>query len=151
MKRINFEFEGNTYTVDVERHGDEIIVHKGDETFSVILLPDASAVTPSKAPETAPPRPVDQPTPLPVSVPVSAQSPPSDDAITAPMAGIVKEIKVTVGYTVEEGQVVLIMEAMKMDIDVQAKASGIVAEVSVKQGDTVSVNQQLMVIHQENP
>jgi len=63
------------------------------------------------------------------------------------MSGVIKEIKVGPGHTVEEGQVVLIMEAMKMDIDVPSPVAGIVAEVSVKPGDTVNAKQQLMVIH----
>ena len=63
------------------------------------------------------------------------------------MAGVIKEIKVGPGHNVEEGQVVLIMEAMKMDIDVPSPVAGIVAEVSVNPGDTVNAKQQLMVIH----
>jgi biotin carboxyl carrier protein len=63
------------------------------------------------------------------------------------MTGVIKEIKVGPGFNVEQGQVVLIMEAMKMDIDVPSPASGVVAEVLVKVGDTVSAQQKLMVIH----
>jgi len=68
-------------------------------------------------------------------------------ALHAPMTGVVKEIKVGPGHNVEQGQVVLIMEAMKMDIDVPSPASGVVAEVLVKAGDTISAQQKLMVIH----
>jgi biotin carboxyl carrier protein len=63
------------------------------------------------------------------------------------MTGVIKEIKVGPGHSVEQGQVVLIMEAMKMDIDVPSPASGVVAEVLVKAGDTISAQQKLMVIH----
>ena len=63
------------------------------------------------------------------------------------MTGVIKEIKVSPGFNVEQGQVVLIMEAMKMDIDVPSPASGVVSEVLVKVGDTVSAQQKLMVIH----
>jgi biotin carboxyl carrier protein len=63
------------------------------------------------------------------------------------MTGVIKEIKVDPGDSVEGGQVVLIMEAMKMDIDVPCPAAGVVAEVSVKVGDTVNAQQQLMIIH----
>ena len=67
-------------------------------------------------------------------------------ALHAPMTGVIKEIKVGPGYNVEQGDVVLIMEAMKMDIDVPSPASGVVAEVLVKAGDTVNAQARLMVI-----
>jgi biotin carboxyl carrier protein len=60
---------------------------------------------------------------------------------------LIKEISVAPGHNVEQGQIVLIMEAMKMDIDVPSPASGVVAEVLVKAGDTVKAQQKLMVIH----
>ena len=63
------------------------------------------------------------------------------------MTGVIKEVKVGPGHTVEEGQIVLIMEAMKMDIDVPSPVAGVVAEVSVKVGDTINAKQRLMVIH----
>ena len=62
------------------------------------------------------------------------------------MTGMIKELKVADGQRVEKGQVVLIMEAMKMDIDVQAPAVGVVAEISVRQGDNVQARQKLMRI-----
>ena len=71
----------------------------------------------------------------------------SAGTLHAPMTGVIKEIKVAPGHAVEEGQIVLIMEAMKMDIDVPSPVSGVVAEVLVTGGDTVSARQQLMVIH----
>nr|MQY76019.1 biotin/lipoyl-binding protein [Spirochaeta sp.] len=64
----------------------------------------------------------------------------------APLTGVVKEIKAAVGRKVEAGEVVIVMEAMKMDIDIDAQVSGTVQEVYVRQGDSVSANQQLIKI-----
>jgi biotin carboxyl carrier protein len=63
------------------------------------------------------------------------------------MTGVIKEIRVSVGHNVQKGQVVLVMEAMKMDIDVPTPTAGIVAEVSVRAGESVSAKQQLLVVH----
>ena len=49
------------------------------------------------------------------------------------------------GDSVEKGQAVVIIEAMKMEIEVAAPESGIVSAVKVKQGDTI-VNGQLLVV-----
>ncbi len=82
------------------------------------------------------------------AAPVSAP-PAGDNVLTAPMTGVIKEISVEAGHKVELGQVVVVMEAMKMDIDVQAPMAGVVAEVAVKAGDTVNAQQTLLIIDQE--
>lgn len=62
------------------------------------------------------------------------------------MAGTVKEVKVTAGEQVSAGQLVVVMEAMKMDIDVTAAAAGTVAEVHVSPGDNRAAGQPLLTI-----
>jgi biotin carboxyl carrier protein len=58
-------------------------------------------------------------------------------AVTAPMHGIVAEVRVGAGDAVRDGQVVAIIEAMKMMNEVVAHRDGVVASVDVKSGDTV--------------
>ena len=153
-KTIRFEWEGKVYEIGVERAGDRLTLINGDARYTVTLLPARSETT-------AAPPPVSAPAPsitaaAPPSVPAAAAGVPAggptaqlDDsgALHAPMTGVIKEIKVGPGHNVEQGQVVLIMEAMKMDIDVPSPAAGVVAEVLVKAGDTISAQQKLMVIH----
>jgi biotin carboxyl carrier protein len=62
------------------------------------------------------------------------------------MTGVIKEIRVRVGSDVKKGDVVLVMEAMKMDVEVSCPATGVVAEIPVKPGDTVESQQVLIVI-----
>jgi biotin carboxyl carrier protein len=154
MKKIvRFELEGKIYEVSVERAGDRLTLTLEGKRYTVSLHPEETVpiVSPSKSPAqthpaTAMPR-VPSPTisPQPSSAPAAQID--SKGTLNAPMTGVVKEIKVGPGHSVEEGQIVLIMEAMKMDIDVPSPVAGIVAEVSVKPGDTVNAKQQLMVIH----
>lgn len=62
----------------------------------------------------------------------------SGDVIYAPMAGNILKILVDVGSTVAEGEVVVIMEAMKMETEVRSKFSGIVSAVHIKEGGAVA-------------
>jgi biotin carboxyl carrier protein len=152
MKRkVRFELEGKIYEVGVERTGDRLTLTHEGKRYTVSLLPEdtAPAVSPPQGPAQTRPAAAMVSSPTTSTPPSSAPTAElnSTGALHAPMTGVIKEIKVGPGHTVEEGQVVLIMEAMKMDIDVPSPVAGIVAEVSVKPGDTVSAKQQLMVIH----
>jgi len=66
--------------------------------------------------------------------------------VGAPMAGNVFKINVTLGQQVNDGDVVLIMEAMKMETEVRSSHSGVVASIEVKEGDPVGVGQPLITI-----
>ena len=64
----------------------------------------------------------------------------------APLAGNIFKVLVSPGDTVEEGDVVIILEAMKMETEVQAFKAGTVGSVDVKVGDAVSVGDTLLTI-----
>ncbi|RLB42403.1 MAG: acetyl-CoA carboxylase biotin carboxyl carrier protein subunit [Deltaproteobacteria bacterium] len=66
--------------------------------------------------------------------------------ITAPMGGKVIDIKVNVGDSVNEGDEVVIIEAMKMELPVVATASGTVKEIKCKKGDAVEADAVLIVL-----
>jgi len=66
--------------------------------------------------------------------------------IIAPMGGKVLDVKVKVGDAVNEGDEVVILEAMKMELPIAAEASGVVKEVKCNQGDTVEAEGVLIVL-----
>lgn len=66
--------------------------------------------------------------------------------ILAPMGGKVIDVKVKVGDAVNEGDEVVIIEAMKMELPISAEASGTVKEVKCKKGDTVEAEGVLIVL-----
>ena len=66
--------------------------------------------------------------------------------ITAPMGGKVIDIKVNVGDSVNEGDEVVVIEAMKMELPVVATASGTVKEIKCKKGDAVEADAVLIVL-----
>ncbi len=81
--------------------------------------------------------------PTPAAAPSRAAAP---GAIAAEMAGTIKQVRVTAGQAVAAGDVVAILEAMKMENQITAPESGIVEKVNVAPGDRVTVGDVLIVI-----
>ena len=124
-KEINFEFDGNKYKVDVESDGENLVITKDGKTYNVKLIGGAAK---KPAPRKAP-------------APVAAAG--AKDVV-APMPGTIKDVKVKVGDAVKNGQLVCIMEAMKMDMEVFASADGTVAEVCLAGGSSVQKGQPIV-------
>jgi len=78
----------------------------------------------------------------------AANGPAADEAgaITAVMPGLIIKVLKNEGDKVEVGETVLILEAMKMQNEIQAKVAGTVKQVCVKQGENVEIRQVLMVV-----
>ena len=146
-KRIRFQFEGQTYEVEVERRGDQLTVQREGERYVVDLLPEQEPSAPIE--EATPVRSVEPAASAPKAVKAAppAAGSAAGGVLHAPMTGLIKEIKVTVGSDVSKGDVVLVMEAMKMDVEVSSPATGVVAEIAVKPGDTVESQAPLLIIH----
>ena len=66
--------------------------------------------------------------------------------LTAPMPGQVRAVNVSEGDTVNKGQTLLLLEAMKMEIRIQSPQNGVVGKLLVKQGQTVEREQMLIEI-----
>lgn len=70
----------------------------------------------------------------------------SGTAVPAPLAGNVFDVLVQSGDVVEEGDVILILEAMKMETEIRSPSSGTVTEINVKAGDAVKVGDSLLAL-----
>ena len=87
--------------------------------------------------------PVQAQTVAPVVAPVSNGA---GTEVGATVSGNVWKLLVSVGDKVEKGQVVSILEAMKMEIDIEAPCSGTITDVAVKPNDAVNEGQTIVVI-----
>ena len=106
----------------------------------------AAGITPAAAAE-APAVPV-KPARSAVSLlkPAHASFVAGDDALTAPIPGLILEVRVKVGERVSAGQIVAIMEAMKMENNLNAQKDGVVMDIRVQKGTEVSTGDVIMVI-----
>ena len=138
MKKFRVTVNGQPYDVAVE----EI----GAGTIAVPVM--KTAPQPVSAP-----RPVAQ-TPAPQAVPAAPVAPAAapkplaggGNSVSAPMPGVVLSVMVNAGQTVKSGDVLLILEAMKMENEVTAPAAGTVKEVVVAKGTSVNTGDLMVVI-----
>ncbi len=144
MSTIRFRYEGVLHEVEVVRDGDVLTITHEGTAYRVELEPGAApaAATPAQTPAPTPAAPSPTPPPTPAPAPAAA----GPGVLPAPMTGTVKEVKVAAGEQVSAGQLVVVMEAMKMDIDVTATAAGTVSEVHVSAGDNRAAGQPLLTI-----
>ncbi len=86
---------------------------------------------------------------IPFTAPVAPQAAVTQSNVVklemnAPLSGNIFKVNVSTGDTVREGDVVIILEAMKMETEIRAEADGVISKIWVKEGDSVSVGHQLL-------
>ncbi len=126
---------GKIYEVEVEK-GEAVIKAEFDAALPTVSVSEAAF---------APQAPAASAAPAPVAA-SSAQATAGSTVVTAPMNGNINAIKVTTGQTVKEGDVVMILEAMKMENDIPASKSGKIGRIFVQKGATVDTGAQLFEI-----
>ena len=101
----------------------------------------AAAPAPVAAPAAAP-----APAPVAASAPAAAPAAVAGEAVKAPMPGNILKVNVTAGQTVKEGELLVVLEAMKMENEIYAPKAGTVAQVLVQKGSTVDTDATLVVL-----
>lgn len=119
--------KGVTYEVEVE-HGEAMIT---DEYA-------ACAPAPAAAPAAVPAAPISAP-----AAPVTAAA---GTPVTSPLPGNVLSIKASVGQAVKAGDVLVLVEAMKMENEIPAPCDGVVKQILVNKGAVVATGDTLLVI-----
>ena len=66
--------------------------------------------------------------------------------VKAPLSGVVIEVLVSVGQKVNEGDPIIMLEAMKMETEIRANARGTIQSIAIKKGDSIQSDQSLMTI-----
>ena len=121
MKRFNVTVNGKAYDVAVE----EIT----DGSAPAVAAPVAAPAAPA-------------PTPAPAAAPAAG----AGESVTAPMPGTILDVKANVGDTVTRGQVIMILEAMKMENDIVAPCEGKITSIIAKKTDTVNSGDVLATV-----
>ena len=153
MNKYQYKVQGIDYEVEIaEVEGNIAKVNVNGIPFEIELQkPINAAKHPSmNTPKVEVPKPAtpSQPTaaPQPVSQPAQPAPAGAGMAIKSPLPGTVTDIKVSVGQTIQAGDVVLVLEAMKMQNNIEAEHEGKVTAIYVNKGDTIMEGTVLMTI-----
>jgi biotin carboxyl carrier protein len=126
-----------TYTVKINNKEYEVEVERG----KAILIKTTEIKAP--APAAAPVTPVAVLAPVPSTAAVVSAG---EEAVKAPMPGTILNIKAVLGKSVKKGEVLLILEAMKMENEIVAPKDGVIANVFTTKGASVATGDALVSI-----
>lgn len=121
MKKYNIKVNGVSYEVEVEEVG-------GNTAAASNVTPKAAVAAPT-APQAAP---------------STAASSAGASSITSPMPGTIVKVNVKPGDSIKKGDVLIVLEAMKMENDITAPADCTISSVNVNQGASVSTGDILV-------
>ena len=125
MRNFIIKVNGKSYDVEVEE------IRNGVAVSTPVVSAPVVAPAPQAAPAAAP----------------KATGSAGSIKVESPMPGTVLKINVKVGDTVEEGQAVAVLEAMKMENDIVAPKAGTVASVNVSVGDSINTGDVLVTLN----
>lgn len=138
---------GKKYEVEVEKlEAYKSLDRNGVAAPAAPVLPVSAPVQRPAAP--APVAAAPAPAPASAAAPApKAAAPAGATTVEAPMPGKILNIKVSEGQAVKFGEVVVIMEAMKMETEIVAPADGTVSKILVKAGDSVDTGAALVALN----
>lgn len=147
MKNYKFKINGNEYNVDVHQfEGQDIQLSVNGTEYNVTLdqeiKPKRPTIVTNRTPRVSPAN-------GDVQRSVAASKTPQKVAgnkVCTPLPGTILDVFVNVGDTVKAGQCVVLLEAMKMENNIEADCDGTVTAVNVRKGDNVLEGDALVVI-----
>lgn len=150
MKSYKFRINGNEYNVDinsVEGNIADVTVNGASYQVEMENAP-APVQKPAQAPATATTAPASSATttPAPKAAPKAAAPAGAGKPVTSPLPGVIIEVSVKEGQAVKAGQKVAVLEAMKMENEIQAPADGTVTAILVNKGDSVLEGAEIVKI-----
>ena len=146
MKIFKYKINGSPYRVVVQSSDKEFVELEVNGTPYVVELEQKDKKPISQIQRVA------KPSPQPASsAPKAPATPPPAsggglNAVNSPLPGVILDIKVKVGDAVKKGDTIMVLEAMKMENNIQANSDGTVSKVSVEKGASVLEGTELIVI-----
>lgn len=146
MKEYKFKINGNDYNIAINSTtGNVADVTVNSVDYKVEIeneMPAVQAVPQAAAPAAKP-----APTPV-AAVPAPVVAKPAGEGrpVTSPLPGVIIEVSVKEGDTVAAGQKVAVLEAMKMENEIQSDRAGVVTKINVAKGDSVLEGASIVTI-----
>ena len=148
MNKYQYKVQGVDYDVEIEEvEGNIAKVNVNGIRFDVEMKQPINPASTLKKVHVQAPKPVSRPSVAPAAAPAPQAAPAgAGSPVKAPLPGTITEVKVNVGDTVKVGDVVLVLEAMKMQNNIESEYEGTVTSINAKQGETVMEGAVLMTI-----
>lgn len=160
MKEYKYKINGNEYSVAIiDLEDDKAAVEVNGVSYQVDILTEGytapaprpaakPAAAPAPAPAAAPAAPAPAPQPIAPAAPAAEPAAPAGKgtAVQSPLPGVILDIKVAVGDQVKAGQTVAILEAMKMENNINAECDGVITAIKVSKGDNILEGSDIVII-----
>ena len=142
----------------IDLEGDKAAVEVNGVSYQVDILtegytapaprPAAKPAAPAPAPAVAPAAPAPAPQPIAPAAPAAEPAAPAGKgtAVQSPLPGVILDLKVAVGDQVKAGQTVAILEAMKMENNINAECDGVITAIKVAKGDNILEGSDIVII-----
>lgn len=148
MSKYQYTVKGVDYDVEIEEiEGDVAKVSVNGIPFEVVMKqPVRTIPKPTVKPQVQKPAPAATAAPKQEAPAAAPKAAGAGNKVTAPLPGTITDVLVKVGDTVKQGDTVLILEAMKMQNNIESDTAGTVTSVLVNRGDTVMEGATLVTI-----
>ena len=149
MNKYQYKVQGVDYDVEIEEvEGNVAKVNVNGIRFDVELKQPINPTSSLKKVHIEAPKPVARPAIAPAAAPAADKpmAAGTGSPVKAPLPGTIIDLKVNVGDKVNIGDVVLVLEAMKMQNNIESEFAGTVTSVTIKQGESVMEGAVLMTI-----
>ena len=145
MKEYKFKINGNDYNVAINSTNGNLADVTVNGVSYQVEMENAMPAAPAQAPvQSATPA---APAAAPAATPASAAKPAgAGKTVTSPLPGVIIEVSVKEGDTVAAGQKVAVLEAMKMENEIQAETAGTVTKIHVSKGDSILEGASIVTI-----
>lgn len=134
LKKYKITVDGKAYEVEVEDLGSAASA----QSVAAVAAPVAAAPAPAEAKPAAPAQ-----APA-TAAPKAPAAEPKGEVLRAPMPGTILSVSATIGKTVKRGEILLVLEAMKMENEIVAHADGTIAAIYVQKGSSVNAGDTLV-------
>ena len=160
MKEYKYKINGNEYSVAIiDLEGNTAAVEVNGVSYKVDILTEGFTAAPAR-PAAKPAAPAAPAAPAPAAAkpaapqPIAPAAAPAAEpapagkgtAVQSPLPGVILDIKVAVGDTVKAGQTVAILEAMKMENNINAECDGVITAIKVSKGDNILEGSDIVII-----